>query len=73
MKKLKVIETAPTFFAVMGLCIQKTMITKIRLVCGVFSTIKTSGTAYIEFGNLFNNQKHNHPKSFVGGRKKNKI
>ena len=24
-----------------------------------------SGTAYIEFGKLFNNQKHKHPKSFA--------
>ena len=24
-----------------------------------------SGTAYIEFGKFFNNQKHNHPKSFA--------
>ena len=64
MKKLKVVEKAPTFFVVMAKCIQKAMITKIKLTCRVFSTKKTSGTAYIEFGKFFNNQKHNHPKSF---------
>ena len=36
---------------------------KIKLTCGMFSTKKTSGTAFIEFGKFFNNQKHNHPKS----------
>ena len=41
------------------------MNTKIKLTCGVFSTKKTSGTAYIEFRKFFNNQKHNHPKSFA--------
>ena len=43
------------------------MNTKIKLTCGVFSTKKTVpvGTAYTEFGKFFNNQKHNHPKSFV--------
>ena len=55
----------PTFFLVMGICIQKTMNTKIKLTCGVFSTKKTSGTAYFEFGKFFNNQRHNYPKSFA--------
>ena len=64
MKKLRVAEEAPTFF-VIGICIQQTMNTKIKLTCDVFSTKKTSGTAYIEFGKFFNNQKHNHPKSFA--------
>ena len=41
MKKLKVVEEARTFFVVMGICIQKTMNTKIKLTCGVFSAKKT--------------------------------
>ena len=32
-----------------------------------------SGTAYIELGKFFNNQKHNHPKSFAEIEKKTKI
>ena len=40
MKKLKVVEKAPTFFDVMGVCIQKTMNTKMKLTRGVFSTKK---------------------------------
>ena len=43
---------------------KKTMNTKLKLTCRVFSTKKTSGTACIEFGKVFNNQKHNQPKSF---------
>ena len=41
MKKLKVVEKAPTVFVVMGICIQKTMNTKIKLTCSVCSTKKT--------------------------------
>ena len=40
MKKLKVVENAPTFFVVIGICIQKTMNT-IKSTCVVFSTKKT--------------------------------
>ena len=65
MKKLKVVEKAPTFFVVMGICVEKTINTKIKLTCVVFSTKKTSGTAYIEFGKFFNNQEHNQPKHFA--------
>ena len=66
MKKLKVVKKAPTFFVVMGICIQKTMNTEIKLTCGVFSTKKHCyGTAYIEFGKFVISQKHNHPKSFA--------
>ena len=65
MKKLKVVEKAPTVFVVMGICVEKTINTKIKLTCVVFSTKKTSGTAYIEFGKFFNNQEHNQPKHFA--------
>ena len=47
-----------------GCMYKKTMNAKIKLTCVMFSIKKTSGTAFIEFGKFFNNQKHNHPKSF---------
>ena len=37
---------------------------KINLRCVLYKK-DCSGTAYIEFGKFFNNQKHNHPKSFA--------
>ena len=73
MKKLKIVERAPTFFVFMGVCIKKTMNAKINLTCGMSSTKKTSGTAFIEFGKFLNNQKHNHPKSFEETEKKQKL
>ena len=64
MKKLKVVEKVPALFVVMGICIQKTIYTKIKLTFSVFSTKKDcSSTAHIEFGKFFNNQEHNHAKS----------
>ena len=37
---------------------------KINLRCVLYKR-DCSGTAYIEFGKFFNNQKHNHPESFA--------
>ena len=68
MKKLNADEKSPTFFVVMGICVQRKLSTKMNLTCGVFSIFykkDCSGTAYIEFGKFLNNQKHNHPKSFA--------
>ena len=62
---MKVVGMVPKFFVVIAICIQKTMNTKIKTTCGVFSTKGTSGTATIEFGKFFTNPKHNHPKRFA--------
>ena len=64
MKKLKVVEKAPTF-----LCDEykysknNEYKNKNNLRCVLYKR-NCSGTAYFEFGKFFNSQKHNNPKSF---------
>ena len=48
-----------SFFVVLGLCIEKTMKTEIKVTCCVFNT------AYIELGKFSNNHKQNYPKGFA--------
>ena len=70
MKKLIVVEKAPTFFVVMGICIQKIMNTKIKLTCRVFSTKKTVPVQPILIsGRFFQYSKAQSPKKFCGDRK----
>ena len=65
MEKLKVVEKAPTFFCCDGYMYSKNEYkNKIYLQCVLYKK-DCSGTAYIEFGKLFNNQKLNHSKSFA--------
>ena len=65
MKELKVVEEVPAFFVVMGICIQKTMNTKILYQ-------KNFRHSLLWIGKFFDNQKHNHPKSFAEIEKKTK-
>ena len=70
MKKLSVVEKAPTFFVVMSICIRKTMNTKIKLSCRVFFTKKTVPVQHIlNSGSFFQYSKAQSPKKFCGDRK----
>ena len=69
MRKLSVVEKAPTFFVVMGICIRKTMNTKIKLTCRVFSTEKTVPVQPIlNLGSFVQFSKAQSPKKFCGDR-----
>ena len=73
MKKLKVVEKAPTFYVVMGICIQKTMYTKINLSCGVFSTKKTVPVQPILNSGSFSIIKSTITQKVLGRSKKQKL
>ena len=67
MKKSKVVGKVPAFFSVvMVISIQKNNEYKnnINLLC-VLNKKDCYRTAYIEFGEFFNNQRDNHPKNFA--------
>ena len=70
MKKLSVVEKAPTFFVVMGICIRKTLNTKIKLTCRVFFRKKTVPVQHLlNSGSFFQYSKAQSPKNFCRDRK----
>ena len=69
MKKLSVVEKAPTFF-VDGYMYAKTLNTKIKLTCRVFSTKKTvTVQPILNSGSFYQYSKAQSPKKFCGDRK----
>ena len=66
MKKFKVVEKSPTFFVVMGICIQKAMQTKTKTTSGVFCTKETVPVLpLLNSGGFSKFKKHNHRESFA--------